>query len=815
MDRADDLTTAPALRARILDKLVYSVGKDPTNATRHDWFSATALAVRDRLIDAWMATTRRIYEQDQKRVYYLSLEFLIGRLLADGLRNLGLMDSIKTALGELGVDAEDVLKVEPDAALGNGGLGRLAACFMDSMASVGIAGYGYGIRYEHGLFKQGIADGWQVERPEDWLAFGNPWEFERPEAVYPVRFGGTVHEARDPLGRRIVHWEGGRLVLAVAYDTPIVGWHGRQVNTLRLWSAQSGNLIDLEAFNRGDYTRAVAEQITAQAISRVLYPNDATEAGQELRLKQEYFFTAASLQDILRRHLSYHASLESLPDKVAIQLNDTHPALAVPELLRLLVDEHGVDAERAWQIVRGTIHYTNHTLLPEALERWPVAMLERLLPRHMQLIYEINARVLGELRSRPDNHDPFLTDVSLVEESWGRAVRMGHLAFLGARKVNGVSALHGELMKRTVFQKLHHYFPDRITFVTNGVTPRRWLATANPELAALITEAIGPGWEADAERLAGLEPVAGDRGFLTRFAAVKRANKAILAELVDKRLELRLDPDALFDVQIKRIHEYKRQLLNILEAIALWQAIRAEPARNWQPRVKIFAGKAAPSYHRAKLIIKLINDVAAVVNADPLMRDRLKVVFLANYNVSLAERIIPAGDLSEQISTAGMEASGTGNMKFALNGALTIGTLDGANIEIKDHVGDENIIIFGLTAEQVLAKRQRGHDPRRLIELSPALDHALRALEEGRFSPDDIGRFRPLVDDLRSVDHFMITADFPDYWAAQRRVDDLYGGQPDAWRHKTLLNTARSGWFSSDRAIREYAAEIWNVVPAA
>jgi starch phosphorylase len=819
----------PALAQAIQAKLAYSVGKDPAHATRHDWFFATSLAVRDRIVDGWMASTRGVYEADKKRVYYLSLEFLIGRLLGDALANLGLMEPVAAALASLGVDAEDVLKVEPDAALGNGGLGRLAACFMDSMASLGIAGFGYGIRYQHGLFKQGVADGWQVERPEDWLAFGNPWEFERPEAVYPVRFFGQVRDANDPEGRPVKLWEGGQRVLAVAWDTPVVGWRsaplaapsggpgegpappGRgRINTLRLWSGQSGNLIDLEAFNRGDFMSAVEEQVLAESISRVLYPNDSTEAGQLLRLKQEYFFTSASLQDILRRHLSQHADLESLPEQAAIQLNDTHPAIAVPELVRLLVDEHGLTFARAFAITRGTIHYTNHTLMPEALERWPVALLERVLPRHMQIIYEINAAVLDELRARPDNADPYLRDVSIIEEGWGRQVRMGHLAFLGSSHVNGVSALHGDLMKATVFQRLHQSYPERVTAVTNGITPRRWLLTCNPELSALISEAIGDRWITDLDHLRSLEPLAGDAAFKARFAAVKRHAKANLAQLIAKRTSVTVDPDALFDVQIKRIHEYKRQLLNILETIALWLAIKERPDAAWPTRVKILAGKAAPAYLRAKLIIKLANAVAAVVNDDPEIAGRLKLVFVPNYNVSLAERIIPAADLSEQISTAGMEASGTGNMKMALNGALTIGTLDGANIEIRDEVGQDNIFIFGLTAEEVLRRRQEGHRPAQAIAEAPLLDRALQELAQGRFSPDDPGRFRPIVEDLKNSDWFLVTADFKSYFDAQRRVDAAYA-DPFTWWRMAVLNTARMGFFSSDRAIKDYASRIWNV----
>jgi starch phosphorylase len=798
-------------RRAILGKLIYQVGKDPQHATRHDWFFALALAVRDRLVDGWMTTTRTVYDADRKRVYYLSLEFLIGRLLADSLRNLGLYETATEAMSALGVNAEAVLKVEPDAALGNGGLGRLAACLLDSMATLGIAAYGYGIRYEHGLFKQGLDDGWQVERPEDWLAFGNPWEFERAESVYPIRLYGHVREERDAKGRRVRVWEGGQRVLAVAYDTPVVGWGGRHVNTLRLWSAQSGNLIDLEAFNRGDYMRAVQEQTLSQSISRVLYPNDATEAGQELRLKQEYFFTSASLQDIIRRHLSRHPYLRTLPDKAAIQLNDTHPAIAVPELMRLLIDEHGLDWPTAWTITRGSIHYTNHTLMPEALERWPVELMERLLPRQLQLIYEINAHILGELRQRPDNGDPFLSDISLIDESYGRFVRMGHLAFLGARKVNGVSSLHGELMKQTVFRPLHQLFPDRITAITNGVTPRRWVLDSNPDLADLITETLGHGrWIADLERLEEIAPHATDAAFQVRFAAIKQGNKERLTSFVRKRHDIALPSDALFDIQIKRIHEYKRQLLNILEAVATYADIVNGTDVGSVPRVKIFAGKAAPSYQRAKLIIKFINDVAAVVNGEAKVGDRLKILFLSNYNVSLAQILIPGADLSEQISTAGMEASGTGNMKFGLNGALTIGTLDGANIEMLEHVGPDNIFIFGLTAEQVARSRQGGFSPRAAIEASPRLTRALELVESGHFSPDDPGRFRPLLDDLTNFDHFRVTADFDAYAAAQRTVEATYA-TPAAWWPKAILNTANMGWFSSDRTVRDYAREIWRV----
>jgi len=796
------------LEQAIVDKLRYAVGKDPAHAAVHDWYAATALALRDRVVDRWFATTRRTRSQGHKRVYYLSLEFLIGRLLTDTASNLGLADVCRAALQKLGVAFDDLPELEPDAALGNGGLGRLAACFMESMATVGLAGYGYGIRYDHGMFRQAIRDGWQVELPENWLDLGNPWEFERPEVAYGIKFGGWVEvlDGTHAGGRAV--WHPAEQGLAVAYDTPVVGWGGRSVNTLRLWSARSAEPMRLDTFNRGQHVDAFADQLRLTSISRVLYPDDTTPAGQELRLRQEFFFTSASLQDLLRRHLAEHDTLASLPDAAVIQLNDTHPALAVVELLRLLVDEHGMPFAEAWAITRRSLAYTNHTLLPEALETWPVPLFERLLPRHMQLVYALNALHLEAVATDHGASSDLLRRVSLIDEQHERRVRMGHLAFLGTRKVNGVSELHGALMRETVFRDLHQLHPDRITHITNGITVRRWLVQSNPGLTALLRETLGDAWIGNAELLARLRASADDAGFLARYAAVKRQNKGRLATLVVDRLGLRLDPDALFDVQVKRIHEYKRQLLNILETIAYHEAIRAEPSRNWVPRVKIFAGKAAGSYHRAKLIIKLINDVAHKINRDPLVRDRLQVVFLPNYNVSLAESIVPAADLSEQISTAGMEASGTGNMKLALNGALTIGTLDGANVEIRDRVGAENILIFGLTADEVAGYRHAGHHPRAIVDNVPALATALAAVRSGAFSPDDPHRYVPLVDDLLNYDHFMVTADFASYTDTQRAADALYRDQA-SWRRMALLNTAGVGWFSSDRTIREYAAEVW------
>ena len=797
-----------ALKRAFLERLVYSVGKDPESAKDHDWYEAVALAVRDRLVDDWMNTTRGYYKRDQKRVYYLSVEFLIGRLLTDSMASLGIVDECRAALTELGADPDRILDIEPDQALGNGGLGRLAACYLNSMASLGIAGHGYGIRYEFGMFKQRIEDGWQVEVPEDWLQFGNPWEFERPEVAYPIEFFGRVEGGEDGAPGR---WVETQKVLAIAYDTPVAGWGGRNVNTLRLWSAKPTNAFGLADFNRGDYMGAVEETVLSENLSRVLYPDDATETGQELRLRQEYFFTSASLQDILRRYRQHHGDFESLPDKVAIQLNDTHPAIAVPELMRLLIDVHGLGWDDAWRLTGNTIAYTNHTLMPEALETWQVDLLGRVLPRHLQIIYQINAQFLAEAGAADD--DPaHLAAVSLVHEDGERRVRMGNLSFLGSMKVNGVSALHTELMKQTVFADLHRRFPDRITNVTNGITPRRWLHQCNPALAGLITERIGQGWVGDLEQLSQLAPAADDAGFRDAYADAKQQNKDRLARLIADRMDLTIDPSAMFDVQIKRIHEYKRQLLNLLQTVALYNAMRERPDAGWQPRVKIVAGKAASAYAMAKLIIKLANDIAATVNADPTVRDLLKVVFLPNYNVTLAERIIPAADLSEQISTAGMEASGTGNMKFALNGALTIGTLDGANIEIRERVGPDNIFIFGMTADEVAASRSDGFDPRAAVEADPRLKEALDMISGGAFSPGDPDRYRPIVDSLLGGDHFMVTADFAAYLACQEEVDRAFADRSD-WMRMTVLNTAGMGWFSSDRAIREYAETIWNAMP--
>ena len=788
--------TKDELKADILRHLAFSFGKDAPHAQTRDWRMALSLAIRDRIVTPWFESTRRTYEGRHKRVYYLSMEFLIGRLLQDAIVNLGLDDAAREACGELGLSYEQVLADEPDAALGNGGLGRLAACFLDSLSTLGIPAYGYGIRYEHGLFRQSFHEGRQVEQAEDWLSQPHPWEFERPEVCYPVGFFGTVREGEDG-----AHWDAGDMVIAKAYDTPIIGWHGRWANTLRLWSAQPRTAFDLARFNEGQFAGAAEPEALARTISRVLYPNDSTQQGKELRLKQEYFFTAASLADILRRYHTEFPDIRALPKHVAIQLNDTHPAIAGPELVRILHDDHALELDEAIGIARATLNYTNHTLLPEALESWDEGLMWHLLPRHMRLIEQIDDWHARTAKGRT---------MSTIDHG---QVKMGELSFVMANRVNGVSALHTELMKKTVFAELHALHPDRIVNETNGITPRRWLRTCNPGLSALITDTIGAGWEVDTERLQELEPHVGDAAFREAFAAAKRQNKVRLANRIRSLRGLSVDPDAMFDVQVKRIHEYKRQLMNVLEVIALWDAMRRAPDKNWTPRVKIFGGKAAPGYHTAKEIVHLINDVARVVNADEEVAGRLTVVFPPNYNVSMAERLIPAADLSQQISTAGKEASGTGNMKFALNGALTIGTLDGANVEIREHVGPENFFLFGMTAEEVVARRSVPDHALQAISESPELGRAIAHIENGSFSPRDPDRHRHLANLLRHHDYFLVCSDFASYWKQSREVDDAYRDR-DRWMRMAALNTARSGWFSSDRTIRGYAEDIWGATPA-
>ncbi|MEI4485284.1 glycogen/starch/alpha-glucan phosphorylase [Frigidibacter sp. MR17.14] len=791
-------TDAAALKVLILDHLRSSLGKDPEHASAYDWRMALSFSIRDLIVQPWFEATRRAYAEKRKRVYYLSMEFLIGRMLDDAVINLGLREACVEALAGIGPAFDSLVEDEPDAALGNGGLGRLAACFMDSMATIGCPAYGYGIRYEHGIFRQRFEGGRQVETPEDWLIRRDPWIFERPEAIQTICFRGHVEEQ----GKKAI-WHPGETVLAEACDMPVVGWQGRWANTLRLWQARPTELFDLARFNAGDHTAASEPEALARTLSRVLYPNDGTQAGKELRLKQEYFLTAASVQDILRRFRGQDGDVRKLAGMVAIQMNDTHPAIAGPELIRILVDTDGLEFDEACEIALKVLGYTNHTLLPEALERWSSWTMGTVLPRHMQIIERIDDWHRRMNPTRP-------ASVKLIDEG---QVLMGPLAFATSHRVNGVAALHTDLMRKTVFHDLNALHPERIVNQTNGITPRRWLKLANPSLSTLITDTIGEGWEHDLDRLEALEGHVGDAGFLGDFAAAKRANKVRLADWIAKTTGTKVNPDAMFDIQVKRLHEYKRQLLNILEAIALWHELRTNPSKAVVPRVKIFGGKSAPGYFTAKLIIRLINDAAAVINADPITKDWLQIVYPPNYNVSMAEKLTPAADLSEQISTAGTEASGTGNMKFSLNGALTIGTLDGANVEIREKVGAENFFLFGLTVDEVEKTRATFGHEKAAIAASQRLRDVLQMLAEGRFSPDEPGRYHQLTDILWNHDHYLVTSDFESYFQKQREVDTAFASPAD-WHRMAALNTARMGYFSSDRTIRGYMAEVWDVTPA-
>jgi len=796
------------LKRSIANKLVYTLGKDPASAQPRDWLDATALAVRDRLVERRMKTEAAQSQQDAKRVYYMSIEFLIGRTFTNALLALDMHEDVRQALAGLGVDMESLPDLEPDAALGNGGLGRLAACFLDSMATLALSGMGYGIRYDYGMFKQQVVDGRQVELPDYWLAGGNPWEIERRDVQYRVRFGGRIEQQGDK-----VAWVDTHDVMAMAYDTIVPGYATEATNLLRLWSAKADQEFNLSAFNQGNYVGAVEEKNASENVSRVLYPDDSTQAGRELRVRQEYFFCAASLQDIVGRFLEKHSDFELLPGHVAIHLNDTHPVLAIPELMRILIDEQGLAFPRAWGITQKVFSYTNHTLMQEALETWPVDMLGRLLPRHLQLIFDINKIFIDSITAEHGSDVELMRRVSLIDENGERRVRMGYLAVVASHKVNGVSALHSDLMKQSIFADFARLFPDRFNNKTNGITPRRWLSQANPALSELIDERIGRNWRRHLEQISALREAADDPVFALHVRAAKLVNKQRLAKWVADNLGLTIDPTSLFDVQVKRIHEYKRQLLNVLHVITRYNRIVANPDAGWVPRTVIFAGKAASAYHMAKQIIKLINDVAATINNDPRVGDKLKVVFIPNYSVSLAEIIMPAADLSEQISTAGTEASGTGNMKFALNGALTIGTLDGANVEMREHIGADNIFIFGNTTEEVDALRARGYQPGQIVEQDAELKTVLEQIRDGAFSPDDKGRFSGIYDALVTWgDHYLLLADYASYVATQEAVDALYR-QPDAWTRKAILNVAGMGTFSSDRAIGEYAEEIWHAQP--
>ncbi len=802
-----------ALESAFVDHLEFSLAKDRFSATERDCFKAAALTVRDRLIERWIATQQTYYREDAKRVYYISMEFLMGRTLGNALLNLGLYHNMYNALHELGFRLELLRDMEDDPALGNGGLGRLAACFLDSMATLELPAYGYGIRYEYGLFQQRFVNGEQVESPDNWLRYGNPWEIERPEYIYPVRFYGKVVEYKDDGGRNTFKWVDTEDVVAMAYDTPIPGFKNNTVNNLRLWSAKSSREFNLAYFNHGEYDRAVLEQIESETISKILYPNDHVLRGKELRLKQEYFMVSATLQDIVRRFKKIHKNnFQRFPDKVAVQLNDTHPALCIPELMRILLDEEKLTWEKAWEITKKTFAYTNHTILAEALERWSVPMLEYVLPRHMQLIYEINRRFLDSvIRLYPDDIER-LRRVSLIEEGEEKRVRMANLAIVGSHSVNGVAALHTDILRQRVFHDFHAMYPKLLNNKTNGVTQRRWLMLANWELSDLLQQRIGDAWMKDLFKLQELGKHVDDEEFRKAWKSVKKVNKHHLAKYIKENFNVELNPDSMFDVQIKRLHEYKRQFLNLLHVVTLYNRLKKQPDLDVPARTVLFAGKAAPGYFTAKLIIRLINNVAEVINNDPQTSDKLKLLFLPNYSVTLAQKIIPAADLSEQISTAGMEASGTGNMKFALNGAVTIGTLDGANIEIKDAVGDENIFIFGLQADEVERRRREGHNPHHYLEKNEELRTVIDMIANGTFSHGDSDTFKPLIESLFNNDHYMILADFDAYIECQEKVNRAFK-DVDHWTRMSILNTAYMGYFSSDRTIKQYAEEIWNVKP--
>jgi glycogen phosphorylase len=802
------LTRVEALKRDIEGHVRYTLARSTATASERDLYMSTAYTVRDRLAERWAATNARHHARDVKRVYYLSLEFLIGRTLGNALISLGLEGATAEALQELGYRLEELQEREPDAGLGNGGLGRLAACYLDSMATLGLAGMGYGIRYEHGIFRQRIDEqGRQVEMPDNWLHDGNPWEIARPDRTYTVKFGGRVAGRPDDDGRVHYAWVDTSDVLAMAFDTPVPGYGIQTVNTLRLWAARATEEFDLAGFMRGNYIAAVDAKTQTETISKVLYPPDDTGAGKELRLKQQYFFVSATLQDIVRRYLTERRSFADFPDKVQVQLNDTHPAVAIPELIRLLVDDHGLEWDAAFDIARRTFAYTNHTVLPEALEVWGTELFSRLLPRHMEIVEEIDRRFRERVRESFPGDEEREARMAIVEDG---QVRMAHLAIVGSHTTNGVAELHTTILRDRIFRDFHELWPRRITAVTNGVTQRRWLLKANPKLASLVTDAIGPAWITDLERLAELEPLADDAAFRERWARVKGENRRALADLVRAEAGVAADPLSMMDVQVKRMHEYKRQLLNALRCVDGVLRLRDGAAGDPPPRTVVVGGKAAPTYWTAKLIIQLINRLAGVANADPAVASTLRVAFLADFRVTLAERILPGSDLSEQISTAGYEASGTGNMKFALNGALTIGTLDGATVEIAERVGHENLFLFGLRAEEVEARSAAGYDPREAVEASPRLQRVLDFLSSGALSPEDPALFRPLAEGLSEHDPFFVLADFDAYLEAQEEVDRAWV-RPDAWVRTAILNVARCGWFSSDRSVREYATRIWGV----
>ena len=795
------------VKKAIVYKLIFLIGRSPKEASQRDWLNATLHAVRDLVTEGWITTARQSRAEETRRVYYLSMEFLIGRTLSNAMIAEGVYDVAEKALAELNVNLEEIIEKEVDPGLGNGGLGRLAACFMDSLATLAIPAMGYGIRYEYGMFRQKIENGQQVERPDDWLEKGAPWEFMRPSKRFSIDFGGHIYfEDKKCI------WNPAEKVTALAYDQMIPGYKNDSASTLRLWSAHGGELFDLAEFNRGDHLAAVATRSANQNLSRVLYPDDSTWNGRELRLRQEYFLVSASLQDILRRHLRTHGTLDNLADKVAIHLNDTHPALAIPELMRILIDLHGYSWQHAWDVTRRIFSYTCHTLMSEALETWPVEMMAKILPRHLQMIFEINDHFLEYVKTYVTTDMDFIRRVSLIEEGYQRKVRMGWLSVVGSHKVNGVAAIHSDLMVTSTFADFARIYPERFTNVTNGVTPRRWLAVANPKLAALFDQYIGSEWRCDLSQIEKLKAFADKGEFKRAVADIKYDNKVKLAQYVKKTLDIDLDPHALFDVQVKRIHEYKRQMLNVLHIIARYNEMLAHPEKDWQPRVFILAGKAASAYYAAKQTIRLINDVANVINNDERLKGRLKVVFIPNYSVSLAQLIIPAADISEQISLAGTEASGTSNMKFALNGALTLGTLDGANVEILDNVGEDHIFIFGNTVEQVEALRREGYRPFDYYQNDEQLREVIDQIIRGDFSPEEPNRYHSLIQGLQYHDYYQSFADFRSYVETQKAVDKKYQDR-DAWIASTIQNMVNMGFFSSDRTILEYAKNIWKIEP--
>ena len=812
LDEARTGNTVADLTQAILDSLYYVQGRIPALATPTDWYMALAYTVRDRLMNDWITAFSTMRKEDIKIVGYLSAEFLIGPQLGNNLLNLGIREPVKQALSELGLDLDALAREEPEPGLGNGGLGRLAACYMDSLATLRIPAIGYGIRYEFGLFHQEIRDGWQVEKTDKWLHFGNPWEICQAGISYRVGGGGHTEQYHDGQGKLRVRWVPARVVKGVAHDTLVPGYGGRMVGFLRLWASEAVEDFDLQAFNVGDYYKAVEEKVSSETISKVLYPNDDPEVGKRLRLAQQYFFTSCSLQDMIRIHVYRGKSLEVFHENFAVQLNDTHPSIAVAELMRLFVDEHRMDWDKAWEVTQKTLGYTNHTLLPEALEKWPLPLFASLLPRHLEIIYEINRRFLDEVRAKFPGDDARVTRMSLIDEHGEKYVRMAYLATVGTHAVNGVAELHSELLKKTVLHDFYELWPQKFLNVTNGVTPRRWLALSNPELSQLITSKVGEGWITDEQQLRKLEPFADDPSFRKQWREVKQTRKKELAAWIKDCTGIVVDPGTLFDVQVKRIHEYKRQLLNSLYVISLYNQIKRNPAIDMTPRTLIFGGKAAPGYFMAKLIIKLINSVADVIDRDPAVQGRLKVVFYPNFDVTDGQMIYPAADLSEQISTAGKEASGTGNMKFSMNGALTIGTLDGANVEIRQEVGAENFFLFGLTVEQVSQLWASGYNPRQYYEMNPVLHETIDQIASGVFSSGNRDLFKPIVDSLLYHDTYMVLADFQSYLECQYKVDKAFRDQ-EQWTRMSILNVARMGKFSSDRSIREYCANIWHAMP--